>query len=119
MSQDLLGPLETLIPMIPLVLLLTESRHSAASKKCKKLKKPKRINSPRDEVGSNRKPGTRKGPGLLADLKIALRGRGLKLHWHGRKRRGIKIDRVKASQGRQYNGDGQYRARADRCQSDR
>ena len=26
MSQDLLGPLETLIPMIPLVLLLTESR---------------------------------------------------------------------------------------------
>ena len=74
MSQDLLGPLETLIPMIPLVLLLTESRPFSGVKEVQEAQKPKRINSPRDEVGSNRKPGTRKGPGLLAGLKIATGG---------------------------------------------
>src|SRR5690349_17081295 len=62
--------------MILLPLLMTEEIRWR-SKKSKGLKKPKRINSPRKEVGSNRNPDTRKGPGLLVDLKIASKGEGV------------------------------------------
>ena len=79
--------LRRLIPVILLVLLLTECRPFSAVKEVQEAQKPKRINSPRDEVGSNRKPGTRKGPGLLAGLKIATGGR--RLSFTGTEGRGV------------------------------
>jgi hypothetical protein len=79
MAAEVLGrvdPLESVDLHAPLGPLGDrESSIQRRQKKCKKLKKPKRISSPRDEVGSNQKSGTRKEPVLLADLKIALRGR--------------------------------------------
>jgi hypothetical protein len=66
--------LRRLVPVPPLVLLLTEDS-SIQSKKCKRLKKPKRINSPRVRLDPIASLVLEKGPGLLVDLKIALRGR--------------------------------------------